>query len=135
MSIVGCSCLSGGTGRSAHIEVLPARADAPGACTLGRGDLSVRFGAFAALFEHLSAATRLPAGFRWTFRNVPGLERQLRELARKEHACCPFLTFAISVDGDELVWRACGSSEAEAAIEAFYRMPEAPPDGALPLLQ
>lgn len=126
---VGCSCLSASAGnaaRSTHIEVLPALAGAPVACTLAERDVSARAHAFQALFQHLGSSTRLQAGFRWSFHNAPGVERQLRELARREHECCPFLTFVVSVQGDQVVWATGGPAEAEAAIDVFYRMAETP---------
>ncbi len=126
---VGCSCLSASAGNpapSTHIEVLPALAGVPVACTLGERDLSARTEAFHALFQHLGSSTRLQAGFRWSFHNAPGVERRLRELARREHECCPFLTFVVSVQGDQVVWSTCGPAEAEAALDVFYRMPETP---------
>jgi hypothetical protein len=103
------------------------------ACTLGARDLAARSGAFQSVFEHLVISTRHPAGFRWSFRNAPGLERRLRELARSEHECCPFLTFAVSVQGDHVLWATCGPAEAAAAIDVFYRMPEAAQDRLLAL--
>jgi hypothetical protein len=107
----------------AHTEVLPAWSDTL-TCTLGAVDVRTRAEAFGAVFHHLLSSTRFEDGFRWTFHNAPGVERQVRELARAEHACCPFLTFAISVRGDQLVWHACGPANAEAAVELFYRLPE-----------
>jgi hypothetical protein len=119
----GCSIASVA---NAHIEILPAFPDLPGA--LGRdaqravGRERARSLAFLRLFPHLVDAERFEDGFRWVFLAAPGLERELRALARSEHAYSPFLTFVISVQGDRLVWKACGRKGTEHALDALYGM-------------
>ena len=81
----------------------------PEGCTLDAHVLAERSGAFGELSAYLLASESFPGGFRFTFRNEPGVERKLRERVRSEHACCPYLTFAISVHGDQLAWSACAA--------------------------
>lgn len=133
MEALSCSCMAAHPAPRSHIEVLPARADAPLACTLGPRASSARHAEFAALFAELRYAKRFEGGFLWQFRNAPGLERRLRALARAEHACCPFLTFAVSVEGEHVVFRACGPERADAVVDLFYRMPLASGAPALPV--
>ena len=99
---------AGASGSTPDIEVVSA-------CTLDYQESPERRRAFDLVLEHLVHSAREPGGFRWTFQNSPGVERRVRELARNEHRCCPSLTFAISVQGDQVVWRACGSEEAVVA--------------------
>jgi hypothetical protein len=120
-----------------HIEVLPAFPDvevllAGGTArfdTALRGDAgleaeraSSRSRAFLRLFPHLVEAERFEGGFRWVFLAVPGLERDLRTLARREHARSPFLTFVVGVQGNQLVWKACGGNATEHALDTLYGM-------------
>jgi hypothetical protein len=47
---------------------------------------------------------RTGEGIRFRFRDAPGLEDRVRDLAAREKACCAFFTFAITVHGDEIWW-------------------------------
>jgi hypothetical protein len=110
-------------GRS-NIELLPAFSEAPVACTLGGGQLAGRAEEFRALFAWLIAAERMPKGFRWTFQSGPGVERRVRELARREHLCCPFLSFAVSTQGEQVIWETRGPEHAEDVIGEFFALSE-----------
>jgi hypothetical protein len=110
-----------------NIELLPAFATEVPAFALVAVDAwqrPDRAQAFQAVFAWLRTADREGSGIRWTFENAPGVERGVRELARTEHAYCPFLSFAISTRGDEVVWETRASAGAEALISAFYALPE-----------
>jgi hypothetical protein len=132
MGSCGCSGVASATRMAkSHIEILPAFSDVvaqPRPCHGLRASkleverVRVRSQSFLKLFPHLTDAERFEGGFRWAFLNVPGLERELRALARSEHDARPFLTFVISVQGDELVWQACGSSATEPALDKLYGM-------------
>jgi hypothetical protein len=104
------------------VELLPAFADEPLACTLEGGQLAGRVAEFRAVFAWLLRAERLPQGFRWTFQNGPGVERSVRELARREHLCCPFLSFAISTQGEQLIWEGRGPDGAEQIVDQFFAL-------------
>jgi hypothetical protein len=107
----------------ANIELLPAFAGEPPACSLDGDSQAERAHEFQAVFAWLRAADRDGASLRWVFQNGPGVERKVRQLARKEHACCPFLSFAISTRGDEVVWQARALEGAEPLLDAFYELP------------
>ncbi len=120
-----CGC-SVARAANAHVEILPAFPRPVGVLGMDAERAvereSSRARAFLRLFPHLVEAERFEGGFRWVFLDVPGLERELRTLARKEHARSPFLTFVISVQGDQLVWKACGGNATERALGALYGM-------------
>lgn len=64
------------------------------------------------------------------FRADPGRREQLEDLARREHACCPFLDLRLSAAGDELIWTTSNvlSGDEHGAIDAFldalYQLPD-----------
>jgi hypothetical protein len=107
-----------------NIELLPAFAPEAPACTLDAGLRAERGQAFQAVFAWLLSAEREGASFRWTFQRGPGVERSVRELARREHDCCPFLAFAVSTRGDEVVWEGRGHDASEALVAEFAALPE-----------
>jgi hypothetical protein len=122
---MGCGgCEASLTGLS-NIELLPAFVQEAPACSLDGPSHAARAKEFRAVFAWLRSAERDGPGFRWTFQNGPGVERRVRELARREHACCPFLSFAVSTRGDEVVWQARGHEGTEALVAAFFELPDA----------
>lgn len=108
-------------GRS-NVELLPGFVDAPLACILEGGQLVERENEFRAVFAWLVSAERLAKGFRWTFQNGPGVERRVRALARREHVCCPFLSFAVSTQGEHLIWEGRGPDGAEDVVDQFFAL-------------
>jgi len=121
------------SGRS-NIELLPAFAGEPIACSLAGAELSGRAREFQAQFAWLTSRERLPGGgIRWTFQSGPGVERAVRQLARREHLCCPFLGFAISTQDDLVIWETRGPADGQDVVDEFARLPElsAEPERAL----
>jgi hypothetical protein len=75
---------------------------------------------------------RTAAGIRFRFRARPGLEDWIRDLARREKACCAFFSFEVSASGQEVWWDASVIDDdmARQILDEFYRLPEvdsAPP--------
>jgi hypothetical protein len=122
------------SGRS-NVELLPAFVDEPLACTLDGGQFEGRVAEFRALFAWLLSAERLPKGFRWTFQNGPGVERRVRELARREHLCCPFLSFVISTQGEQLIWESRGPDGADDIVDQFFALSDLSRESAQALVQ
>jgi hypothetical protein len=122
--MVGCGGCEANLAGLSNIELLPAFVQEAPACSLDSQNHALRAREFRAVFAWLRSAERDGPGFRWTFQNGPGVERRVRELARLEHACCPFLSFAISTRGDEVVWQARGHEGTEALVAAFFDLPE-----------
>jgi hypothetical protein len=102
-------------------------AESPVACT---ADLSnkraVQTGIdeYRRSFVHLESTERTPEGFRWRFRNAPGLQAILQQLARAEHACCSFMKLDVTASGDEIVWEVRADARAQSVVEEYMRMPE-----------
>jgi hypothetical protein len=121
--MAGCSGCEASLAGLSNIELLPAFAQEAPACSLDRDSHAQRARDFQAVFAWLRSADRDGTSLRWVFQSGPGVERKVRELARKEHACCPFLSFAISTRGEEVVWQARVHQGAEALLDAFYALP------------
>jgi hypothetical protein len=99
----------------------------PVVCTLaGAEQQERRANELREAFVHLERTEPLDGAFRWLFRDEPGLEGRLRELARREHDCCRFFDFSIMREGGVIAWETHGPAAAAQVIEAFMRLPEAP---------
>jgi hypothetical protein len=91
-----------------------------------------RLARFRQLFDDaLLGRERTPGGVRFRFRDAPGVQARVRELAVLEARCCAFLDFAVRVpDGDhqvpgtgELVVEVTGDSQdpaVRAVLDDFY---------------
>jgi hypothetical protein len=123
--MAGCGGCEASLAGLSNIELLPAFVQEASACSLDGQSHAARAREFRAVFEWLRSAERDGLGFRWTFQSGPGVERRVRELARREHACCPFLSFAVSTRGGDVVWQARGHEGSEALVAAFFDLPEA----------
>ena len=82
--------------------------DLPIICTLeGAAARDERAAEFADLFARaLSRCERTPHGARLHLRAEPEVETNVRDLAQREAACCPFFTFAVEPNAGELWWDA-----------------------------
>lgn len=95
---------------------LPARPDAPIACDLsGAPDTAEeRLQAYRDLFAHsLLARERRPGATVLSFR--ADAQGAVQELARREAACCPFLSYRVE---PAVVWTISG--EVDEALDAFH---------------
>ena len=71
----------------------------PIACSLDGRELAQRQAELRrGVLAEAEAVTRLPAGYRWQFRNSDALLSRLGEVIDAERRCCRFLRFAISAD-------------------------------------
>ncbi len=130
--MMGCGGCEANLAGLSNLELLPAFAQEAPSCSLDGPSQLERAREFRALFAWLRSAERDGAGFHWFFQNGPGVERRVRELARREHECCPFLAFAISTRGDEVVWQARTHEGNEELVAAFFELPETVGDGERP---
>lgn len=101
----------------------------PVACTLTGtpGAFAERMAEYQRLFqEHLTGRSRTGAGIRFRFRAEPGVGDWVRDLARREKACCGFFDFTVSADGQEIRWDAAVTDDepARQALDEFYRLPD-----------
>jgi hypothetical protein len=80
--------------------------------------LAERLTEYRRLFEHALTSresTAMATTFR--FRARPGVREWVCDLAKREAACCPFLTYEIDEQGEEIVWTTTsGLGAAEMAI-------------------
>jgi len=121
----GCGC-GPSERRTLYTSPEPA-AEAPIACTADLANQRVvQWGIdqYRRSFLHLESAERTTDGFRWRFRQAPGLEASLKQLAQAEHACCRFMKFDVTASGDEIVWEVRADARAQSVVEEYMRMPE-----------
>jgi hypothetical protein len=62
---------------------------------------------------------------RWRLRARAGVEAWAHDLARRENACCAFITNRVRVEGDEVVWEATTIDDpaARAVLDLFCELP------------
>ena len=87
------------------------RPDAPIACDMsGAPDTPAeRLAEYRRLFEHAligRESTATATTFRFAAR--PGVREWVCDLAKREAACCPFLSYEIDEEGEEIVWTTAG---------------------------
>ena len=104
-----------------EIPTLPARAEAPIACTLTPGQYQSRTAGMAALAARaLRSREQTDDGERLTFAASPAVERELRAVVAAEAACCAFLTIDIQRHNHELVLDISGPQEARPIIADLF---------------
>lgn len=98
---------------------IDARRGAPVACdmTTAEDTVSERLAEYRRLFDQ-ALLGRETTGNTTTFRLAarPGVRDWLLDLVRREAACCPFLSYEVGTDGNELVWTLSGVGEVELAV-------------------
>jgi hypothetical protein len=101
----------------------------PVACTLTGtpGAFAERMAEYRRLFrQYLTGRTRTGPGIHFRFRAEPGVEDWVRDLARREKACCGFFDFTVTADDQGVRWDASVADDGAArqALDGFYRLPE-----------
>jgi hypothetical protein len=76
--------------------------------------------------QALISREKTSEGIRFRLRAEPGVEEQVRDLAAREKACCPFFAFDVSTDGDQVIWDCAVSDDdaARAILEEYYLLPD-----------
>jgi hypothetical protein len=90
--------------------------------------LAERLGEYRRLFaQSLLGRSRTQDIIRFRFRADPGVEDWVRDLARREKACCAFFEFTVDADGHEVCWeaRVADDEAARQMLAAFYRLADA----------
>ena len=104
----------------------------PVACSLAGipGAFAERMAEYRRLFaQHLAARSQTAAAISFRFRAGPGVEDWVRDLARREKACCAFVDFTVTADGQEVRWDVMVAADDDAArqvLAGFYRVAGAP---------
>ncbi len=109
---------------------IAAHSDAPVACDMtGAEDtLAARLTEYRRLFDH-ALLGRESSDTATTFRFAarPGVREWVLDLVRREAACCPFLSYEVDRDGEQIVWTTSGGLGAPdmAALDEFLSGDEA----------
>jgi hypothetical protein len=76
--------------------------------------------------QALVGRERIAGGIRFRFRDQPGIEAWVRDLAAREKACCPFFTSSITAPGEEVRWDVTVIDDdiARAILDEFYALPD-----------
>lgn len=83
----------------------------PIACSLGQDDLAGRQRRWHALADRaIIDLTPTGYGLRMRFRDEPGVEAELRQLAALERDCCAFADWAVLADGGAIALDVRGQS-------------------------
>jgi hypothetical protein len=105
------------------------RPDAPIACDMSSAPdtLAERLSEYRRLFEYAFSgrdSTATATTFRFAAR--PGVREWVCDLAQREAACCPFLSYDIDEEGEEIVWTTDGGLGASemAILDEFLDEPE-----------
>ncbi len=123
---------------SQQVLLIQAKPDAPIACDMTRsGDtLEERVAEYGRLFAHaLSDRRRAGDAVVLTFSAKPGVTEWIADLARREAACCPFVTYDVTSQGRHIVWKISGPSSptVQAVLDQFYALPDRMGGVALPI--
>lgn len=95
--------------------------DQPIACTLTPELQRDRISLIATLVsDALVGHEPIDGGVRARFRNEPGIEQRVRDLAAAEAQCCAFLRFDICHDANAVLLDITGSPQAQPAIRAMF---------------
>jgi hypothetical protein len=103
--------------------------DAPIACdmTTATDSLAERLAEYRRLFEHaLTSRESTATATTFRFAARPGVREWVCDLATREAACCPFLSYEIDEQGEEIVWTTAGGLGASemAVLEEFLDGPK-----------
>jgi hypothetical protein len=94
--------------------------------------LAERMDEYRRLFTRsLLGRSRTSTGIRFRFRADPGLEDWVRDLARREKACCAFFSFTVCASGDEVWWDASvvDDQTARQILAELYHLPDTVAEG------
>jgi hypothetical protein len=105
------------------------RPDAPIACDMSSAPdtLAERLTEYRRLFEYaLSGRDSTATATTFRFAARPGVREWVCDLAQREAACCPFLSYDIDEEGEEIVWTTDGGLGASemAILDEFLDGPE-----------
>ncbi len=107
---------------------IAANPDAQVACNMtGAEDtLTDRLAEYRRLFDHaLIGRTSTDTTTTFRFRAGPGVREWVLDLVRREAACCPFLSYEVDLEGDQVVWTTSGGLGASdmALLDEFLTGP------------
>lgn len=91
-----------------------------------------RIAEYGRLFRRaLAGRERTADAVEFRFAARPGVAEWVTDLAKREAACCPFMSHHVTADGSHVIWRASSQAgpAAQAALDEFHGLPERFGDG------
>jgi hypothetical protein len=98
---------------------ITATPDTPVACDMTSADdsLAERLAEYRRLFDHaLLDRTSTDSSTTFHLADRPGVRDWVLDLVRREANCCPFLSYEVDVDGEQIMWHTEGIGAADWAI-------------------
>lgn len=93
----------------------------PVACTLNAADLAAQAGRWEQVMARtLTERTEITDGVRLGFRDEPGVEDELRQLADAESRCCPWATWTVRKATHEVVLVVRSTGAGIATLHAMF---------------
>ena len=92
--------------------------DAPLACTLDTGQLQDRRAVWRSLEPAVVSATRTDGGVVVRYRGEPQVRELLPGLVEAEAACCAFVQWHVTDDGDDVLLTVTADDDGVAALAA-----------------
>jgi hypothetical protein len=89
------------------------------ACTLGVEDVPARLAEWQSVLNVVRARSPIPDGVRLEFAGDAPIEEIVR-LARAEHECCAFFSFAVTIDGRGPALEVTAPSAARPVVDALF---------------
>ena len=97
-----------------------------------------RLAEYGRLFEHaLTGSDRTSNAVIWRFTARAGVEAWVRDLADREAACCPFLTYTVTEHDGEVTYQIAGDDDPmiHAILDEIHQLPGRIGDGLPGLLE
>lgn len=112
----------------------PEKPDAQIACDLtdAPDTADERIAEYGRLFQHaLAGRARTADAVEFRFVAKPGVAEWVTDLAKREAACCPFMSHQVTADDPHVIWRASSQAgpAAQATLDEFHDLPERFGDG------
>lgn len=109
--------------------IIQEKPDAPIACDLtdAPDTPEERLAEYGRLFAHaLAGRQRTADAVELRFAAKPGVSEWVADLARREAACCPFLTHQVRVEGTHVTWGMSTQAgpAAQALLDEIHLLPE-----------
>lgn len=114
-----CGCISEPATVPVSVALGAKPVEEPIACTLGAGALRSQLDKWTRLLEAASSRQPVPGGLRITFADEAPFE-ELARLTAAERRCCPFFSFAITLDHRGTTLEVTAPGDAQDLIAAAF---------------
>lgn len=115
-----------------NLLTITAHPNAPVVCDMTSAEDTIvdRIAEYRRLFEHAllgQESTLTATTFR--FADRPGVRAWVLDLVRREAACCPFLSYEVDLEDDQIVWTTSGLGASEMAVLDEFMSGPSQPEG------